>query len=60
MWEFWLEAQAWDAEYNQGHRVHPYLRADATDVNKATKMRNDFAYHALDHNMLNLMNVLYC
>ncbi len=52
-----MEAQAWDAECNEGCRIHPHLTADSINVDKASKMRNAHAFHALDRNMLNLMKV---
>ena len=57
LWDYWQEAQTWDCEENQGHRIHHKLSSDAIDVNKASKMRNAFAFYATNEDMLNLMKV---
>ena len=56
-WDYWIAAHEWDATCNVGGRLNPGLTSDAVLLDKSSKMRNGFAFAALNAEMLDLMKV---
>ena len=56
--DFWIAAQEWDEANNIGCKVHHNLTAEMVNLDKSSKMRNSFAFLALDEKMLELMKVI--